>query len=305
MPEFSFWGVTCAPLATPSETCLPHRLRITRAVCCAQARSPRFAAVTGPSSTCLQHARPIRAMQVDLRVRGDAWQTLDPAQAANLKPGTRVTIWATQKMRPEQRSGALHPVQAKRALVALLVSAQRESVGTNLFFSSSSLLSFSVSPKSQACAVHLAGYFDHSSDAQPEQVDDGSITWLKCASRSSSCRQPRLRWRQQTQARLITATEPARTLEQVEARERGPSDDLLRWRAVRRVRLSAASSSVKVLPFLKNTWASDADQHRSHVLLGRCLHTHSFPDKLYPQQQDRTCCVYVYVSVFRKPCVLP
>ena len=179
MPEFSFWGVTCAPLATPSETCLPHRLRITRAVCCAQARSPRFAAVTGPSSTCLQHARPIRAMQVDLRVRGDAWQTLDPAQAANLKPGTRVTIWATQKMRPEQRSGALHPVQAKRALVALLVSAQRESVGTNLFFSSSSLLSFSVSPKSQACAVHLAGYFDHSSDAQPEQVDDGSITWAE------------------------------------------------------------------------------------------------------------------------------
>ena len=179
MPEFSFWGVTCAPLATPSETCLPHRLRITRAVCCAQARSPRFAAVTGPSSTCLQHARPIRAMQVDLRVRGDAWQTLDPAQAANLKPGTRVTIWATQKMRPEQRSGALHPVQAKRSLVALLVSAQRESVGTNLFFSSSSLLSFSVSPKSQACAVHLAGYFDHSSDAQPEQVDDGSITWAE------------------------------------------------------------------------------------------------------------------------------
>ena len=121
----------------------------------------------------------IRAMQVDLHVRGDAWQTLDPAQAANLKPGTRVTIWATQKMRPEQRSGALHPVQAKRALVALLVSAQRESVGTNLFFSSSSLLSFSVSPKSQACAVHLAGYFDHSSDAQPEQVDDGSITWAE------------------------------------------------------------------------------------------------------------------------------
>ena len=118
-------------------------------------------------------------MQVDLRVRGDAWQTLDPAQAAKLKPGTRVTIWATQKMRPEQRSGALHPVQAKRSLVALLVSAQRESVGTNLFFSSSSLLSFSVSPKSQACAVHLAGYFDHSSDAQPEQVDDGSITWAE------------------------------------------------------------------------------------------------------------------------------
>ena len=57
MPEFSFWGVTCAPLATPSETCLPHRLRITRAVCRAQARSPRRAAVTGPSSTCLLHAR--------------------------------------------------------------------------------------------------------------------------------------------------------------------------------------------------------------------------------------------------------
>ena len=132
---YSFWGSAVQPQATPSETCLPHQLRITKAV-------------------------------------------LDPVQAAKLKPGTRVSIWATQKMRP-QRRGVLQPVESKRTLVAILVSSQRESVDTRLNFRNSTLLSFSVSPKSHACAVHLTGYFDHRADTKPEAVDDGSITWAE------------------------------------------------------------------------------------------------------------------------------
>ena len=135
MPYRSFWGSSVQPQATPSETCLPHQLRITKAV-------------------------------------------LDPVQAAKLQPGTRVSVWATQKMRPT-RSGALHPVEARKSLVATLVSTHRESVDTSLYFRNSTLLSFSISPQSHSCAVHLAGYFDHSPDAIPEQTDDGTITWAE------------------------------------------------------------------------------------------------------------------------------
>ena len=132
---FSFWGSQVQPRATPSETCLPHRLTITKA-------------------------------------------TLDPEKAAELPPGTRVSVFATQKMRP-QRSGALQPVASNRSLVAVLVATHRECVDTRVSFSGSSLISFSVSPQSLSCAVHLAGFFDDSSDTTPEQTDDGSITWAE------------------------------------------------------------------------------------------------------------------------------
>ena len=104
--------------------------------------------------------------------------SLSLSHTQKLPPGTRVSIWATQKMRP-QRSGSLQPVSCQRSLVATLVSAHRESVDTSLYFRNSTLLSFSISPQSHSCAVHLAGYFDHSEDKKPEQTDDGSITWAE------------------------------------------------------------------------------------------------------------------------------
>ena len=123
MGRYSFWGSLVQSQSTPSDTCLPHQLSITRAV-------------------------------------------LDPEQAAKLPPGTRVSVWATQKMRP-QRSGVLQPVEHTRSLVAILVSSRRETVATNLNFRNSTLLSFTVSPQSHSCAVHLSGYFDHSTDIKP------------------------------------------------------------------------------------------------------------------------------------------
>lgn len=134
--EYSFWGCAVQPQATPSQTCLPHQLCITKAA-------------------------------------------LDPVTAGTLQPGTRVSVWVTQKMRSQ---GALHPVDAKKSLVAILSAANRESADVCLNFPRSSpptLLSFSVSPQSHSCCVHLAGYFDHSKDEDPEEVDDGSITWAE------------------------------------------------------------------------------------------------------------------------------
>ena len=131
---YTFWGVSVQPQATPSETCLPHQLKITKA-------------------------------------------TLDPVTAAKLPPGTRVSVWARQKMRPS--SGALQPVSSKRSLVAVLVAAHRECVDTRCVFRNSSLVSFSISPQSHSCAVHLAGFFDDRSDAKPEETDDGTITWAE------------------------------------------------------------------------------------------------------------------------------
>jgi len=131
--EYSFWGCAVQPQATPSETCLPHQLCITKAA-------------------------------------------LDPVHAAKLPAGTRVSVWVTQKMRPQR---GLHPVEAQKSLVAILSAAGRESAETCLTFRNSTLLSFSITPQSHACGVHLAGYFDHSKDAKPEEADDGSITWAE------------------------------------------------------------------------------------------------------------------------------
>ena len=134
--EYSFWGCAVQPQATPSQTCLPHQLCITKAA-------------------------------------------LDPVTAGTLQPGTRVSVWVTQKMRSQ---GELNPVDAKKSLVAILSAANRESADVCLNFPRSSpptLLSFSVSPHSHSCGVHLAGYFDHSKDESPEEADDGSITWAE------------------------------------------------------------------------------------------------------------------------------
>ena len=119
-----------------------------------------------PSEMCLPHHLTITKA------------TLDPEKAAQLPPGTRVSVFATQKMRP-LRSGALQPVVSNRSLVAVLVATHRECVDTRISFSGSSLISFSVSPQSLSCAVHLAGFFDDSSDTKPEQTDDGTITWAE------------------------------------------------------------------------------------------------------------------------------
>jgi FKBP-type peptidyl-prolyl cis-trans isomerase len=142
--QYSYWGSAVKPQATPSETCLPHQLHITKAV-------------------------------------------LDPVQAEKLPPGTRISVWATQKIRPHGH-GVLQPVESNRSLVAVLVTSQRESVDTSLYFRNATLLSLSISPQSHSCSVHLSGYFDKRSEKLPEEIDDGSISWAELQSLLANAR---------------------------------------------------------------------------------------------------------------------
>eukprot|EP00960_Hanusia_phi_P048844 759203-Hanusia_phi.AAC.4 len=134
---FTFWGSKIMPNVTPSEICLPFRLKITLA-------------------------------------------TLDPEEAKKLPVGTRISVWATQKERGPK--GAL---SGQKALIATLRTGEVETAISNHEFYESTLLSFSVQPKTQSCTVHLSGYFDHAHD-KLDTVDDNTISWAQLQSQLRS-----------------------------------------------------------------------------------------------------------------------